>query len=189
MNILTDSEDIMLVQTLHRLFFAIKPNPLVIPAIDATRRLYCPGQAVRNEHLHVTMEIFDDSVGMPDKLAATLMAIGNDIDMPGFLLPLGRVIGTTRSVALRPKGRSTGLALLQQAIHERVIGAGLSLREGWSFSPHMTLGYRDGASFARSVDPIAWQVQELVLVHSHVGQTRHESIGHWPLAPELPLFQ
>ena len=179
----------MLVQTLHRLFFAIKPAPVAIPAIDATRRLYCPRDAVRNEHLHVTMEIFDDHVGMPDTLAGTLTTIGDDIDIPGFLLPLGRVIGTTRSVALRPKGRSTGLALLQQAIHERVIGAGLSVREGLSFSPHMTLGYRDGPSFARSIDPIAWQVEELVLVHSHVGQTRHDILGRWPLAPELPLFQ
>ncbi|HEX4695077.1 2'-5' RNA ligase family protein [Sphingomonas sp.] len=179
----------MLVQTLHRLFFAIKPAPHVIPAIEAARRLYCPGHPVKNEHLHVTMEIFDDSVGMPERLAEALIAIGGEIDVPGFVLPLGRVVGTTRSVALRPKGRSTGLILLQRAIHERVTAAGLSVREGWSFNPHMTLGYRDGSAFARSIDAITWQVDELVLVHSHVGQTRHDILGRWPLAPELPLFE
>ena len=179
----------MLVQTLHRLFFAIKPAMRVIPAIEAARRLYCAGRPVRSEHLHVTMEIFDDHIGVPEDLIERLLEIGEDIDMPGFLLSLGRVAATTRSVALRPNGRSTGLALLQRAIHERVLSAGLSTRQDWSFNPHMTLGYRDEPAFARSIEPIVWQVGELVLVHSHVGETRHDIVGRWELTPELPLFQ
>lgn len=179
----------MLVQTLHRLFFAIKPARHAIPAIESAQRRYCPGRPVKAAHLHVTMEIFDDHIGVPEELIERLIAIGDDIDMPGFLLSLGRVVGTTRSVALRPNGRSTGLALLQRAIHERVIAAGLSARQDWSFNPHMTLGYRDEAAFTRSIDPILWQVEELVLVHSHVGETRHDIVGRWDLSPELPLFQ
>lgn len=179
----------MLVQTLHRLFFAIKPAMHAIPAIEAARRTYCAGRPVRGEHLHVTMEIFDDQIGLPEMLVDRLIGIGNDIDMPGFLLSMGRVVGTTRSVALRPNGRSTGLALLQRAIRERVTDAGLAPRAGWTFNPHMTLGYRDEAAFARAIDPILWQVEELVLIHSHVGETRHDVIGRWELAPELPLFQ
>lgn len=179
----------MLVQTLHRLFFAVKPAMRVIPAIEAAQRGHAFDRRVKREHLHITMEIFDDQIGVPEDFADALMAIGNDIDMPGFLLSLGREVGTTRSVALRPKGRSTGLALLQRAIHARVIAAGLSAREGWSFNPHMTLGYRLEPPFARSIDPIMWQVEELVLVHSHVGQTKHDTIGRWALSPELPLFQ
>jgi len=27
-----------------------------------------------------------------------------------------------------------------------------------------------------------------VLVHSHVGETRHDIIRRWTLSPELPLF-
>ena len=179
----------MLVQTLHRLFFAIKPAMHAIPAIEAARRLYCPGRPVRSEHLHVTMEIFDDQIGMPEWLVDRLIEIGNDIDVPGFLLSMGRVVGTTRSVALRPNGRSTGLALLQRALRERVTDAGLEPRDGWTFNPHMTLGYRDEPAFSRAIDPILWQVEELVLVHSHVGETRHDIIGRWTLSPELPLFQ
>ncbi|MGN6819221.1 MAG: 2'-5' RNA ligase family protein [Sphingomonas sp.] len=179
----------MLLQKLHRLFFAIKPALHVVPTIEATRRLYCPGRPVRGEHLHVTMEIFDDHIGMPERLVERLIAVGNDIDMPGFLLSMGRVVGTTQSVALRPSGRSTGLSLLQRAIRERVADAGLSSREGWTFNPHMTLGYHAGAAFARAIDPIKWQVEELVLVLSHVGETRHDIVSRWELAPELPLFQ
>jgi hypothetical protein len=29
---------------------------------------------------------------------------------------------------------------------------------------------------------------ERALIHSHVGDTRHEIIGRWKLEPELPLF-
>jgi RNA 2',3'-cyclic 3'-phosphodiesterase len=179
----------MLVQTLHRLFFAIKPAMHAVPAIEAVRRNYCPERPVKSEHLHVTMEIFDDYIGLPEDLVERLIGIGNDMDMPGFLLSLGRLVGTTQSVALRPNGRSTGLALLQRAIRERVTEAGLTAREGWSFNPHMTLGYRREESFARAIDPIMWQVEELVLIHSRVGETRHDIIGRWQLEPELPLFQ
>ncbi|MBN8816144.1 MAG: 2'-5' RNA ligase family protein [Sphingomonas sp.] len=189
MNTPTDSEDVMLVQTLHRLFFAIKPTLAAIPAIEEARRRYCPGRAVRNEHLHVTMEIFDDHSGFPAALADTLVAIGDGLDMPGFDLSLDRVVGTMRSVALRPGARSTGLKLLQRAIDGAVRDAGLTVRDGWTFSPHVTLGYRDDRPFVRSIVPIVWHVDELVLIHSFVGETRHEIIERWPLAPELPLFQ
>ncbi|HWU72793.1 MAG TPA: 2'-5' RNA ligase family protein [Sphingomonas sp.] len=179
----------MLVQTLHRLFFAIKPAMHAIPAIEAARRLYCPGRPVRSEHLHVTMEIFDDHIGLPERLIDQLIAVGNDIDMPGFLLSMGRVVGTTRSVALRPNGRSTGLALLQRAIRERVTDAGLEPRDGWTFNPHMTLGYRDEAAFSRAIDPILWEVEELELIDHCCSSGAERTIGRWSLQPELPLFQ
>ena len=179
----------MLIQTLNRLFFAIKPATAIIPGIEDVRRLYCAGRPVRPEHYHVTMEIFDDRIGMPGDLIRQLRRIGDDICMPGFELPLGRLVGTTQSVAIRPAGRSRGLSLLQRAIHERVLAAGLTTRDGWSFSPHLTLGYREGGAFSRSIPPLSWYVDELVLIHSFVGETRHEIVGCWALEPELPLFQ
>jgi 2'-5' RNA ligase len=39
------------------------------------------------------------------------------------------------------------------------------------------------------VEPVEWDVDEIVLIHSHLGQTRHDILARWPLAPELPLFQ
>jgi 2'-5' RNA ligase len=179
----------MLVQTLHRLFFAIKPAMHAIPAIEAARRLHCPGRPVRSEHLHVTMEIFNDHIGLPEMLLDQLIGVGNDIDMPGFLLSMGRVVGTTRSVALRPNGRSSGLALLQRAIRDRVTDAGLAPRDGWTFNPHMTLGYRDEPAFSRAIDPILWQVEEVVLIDRCCDTGAEKMIGRWQLAPELPLFQ
>ena len=179
----------MLVQTLHRLFFAIKPAMHAMPALEAARRRYCPDRPVKSEQLHVAMEMFDDQIGLPEMLVDRLIGVGSDIDMPGFLLSMGRVVGTTKSVALRPNGRSTGLALLQRAIRDRVTDAGLEPRDGWTFNPHLTLGYRDAPAFARAIDPILWQVEELMLIDHCCGTGAEKMIGKWPLAPELPLFQ
>ncbi|UIJ45667.1 2'-5' RNA ligase family protein [Sphingomonas cannabina] len=174
----------------YRPFFAIKPADEVLAPIAGMRRTYCgEGTPVRSEHAHITLEIFDDHPRRPDELIAELVAIGNAVEAAAFELMLDRVVGTVRSVALRPGRRSTGLALLQRAIHAEVDRAGLKAREGWSFSPHLTLGYREGEAFSRAVAPVAWQVDEFVLIHSHVGATRHEIVGRWRLMPELPLFQ
>ncbi|MGK6318566.1 2'-5' RNA ligase family protein [Sphingomonas sp. DT-204] len=174
----------------YRPFFAIKPADEALPPIAGMRRTYCDdGTPVRSEHAHITLEIFDDHPRRPDELIAELVAIGNAVGASAFPLSLDRVVGTVRSVALRPGRRSTGLVLLQRAIHAEVERAGLGVRKGWSFSPHLTLGYREGEAFARSVVPITWQVDEFVLIHSHVGATRHEIVGRWRLMPELPLFQ
>lgn len=54
--------------------------------------------------------------------------------------------------------------------------------------PHLTLGYPAGQPFSRAIPPIEWTAADLVLIHSHLGQTRHDIVGRWPLAPELPLF-
>jgi 2'-5' RNA ligase len=175
---------------LHRAFFAILPPTTVHAALDALRRAHCPGgTTVRSDRAHVTLEIFDDHPTPPDALLKRLVPIGYAVVAPAFRLVLDQVSGTPESVALRPSRRSAGLANLQREIDARVKAAGLRVRDRWRFNPHLTLGYRDGASFKRAIAPVAWDVGELVLIHSFVGLTRHKPVARWPLAPELPLFQ
>jgi 2'-5' RNA ligase len=56
----------------------------------------------------------------------------------------------------------------------------------------MTLGYRDGRPFSERIAPVGWDAEEFVLIHSHLGKTRHEVVGRWPLrgpgVPQLSLF-
>jgi 2'-5' RNA ligase len=52
------------------------------------------------------------------------------------------------------------------------------------FTPHMTLSYGRCSLDAQATEPVAWTVRELVLVHSFIGQTRHEVLGRWPLGDE-----
>lgn len=175
---------------LNRYFYAIRPAGDALAAIAAERRSHRLDRPVRDDHAHVTMEIIDDHARPPHRLIDTLVAIGAGIDASGFALALNRIVGTTRSIALRPAKPSAGLSVLHRALRDRVGRAGLSARQGWSFSPHLTLGYRDAPAFSRAISPIGWPVAEFVLVHSFVGETRHETIGRWALGadPQLSLF-
>lgn len=176
----------------HRLFFAIKPDAQALPQIAEQRRSHPIDRPVRDEHAHVTMGIFDDHTQPPQGLIDTLLAVGDALEGSEFPLSLNRTVGTTRSIALRPGRTCAGLARLHQAIESGVRHAGLAMRRGWGFSPHLTLGYRDGPAFARATQPILWPVRELVLVHSFVGATHHEIVRTWRLAPDgdpqLSLF-
>jgi 2'-5' RNA ligase len=53
--------------------------------------------------------------------------------------------------------------------------------KGWTFNPHQTLAYRKGEPFQCDLESIHWEVDEFVLVHSHVGLGRHDTIAQWPL--------
>ena len=71
-------------------------------------------------------------------------------------------------------------------------GAGLGFAVQTSFALHLTLAYRGphrpGAVLTGPVDPVGWQVDELLLVHSLDGYGAHEVLGRWPLEPrQLPL--
>ncbi len=56
----------------------------------------------------------------------------------------------------------------------------------------MTLGYRSGEPFSERVAPVSWTADEIVLIDSHVGRTRHEVLGRWRLVEaegeQLSLF-
>jgi 2'-5' RNA ligase len=162
----------------HRLFFALRPPlPLARQITAAASWFETDGDKLRSEHLHVTIDILDDH----DRVST---ALERDIG--------GGVHGSDRSIALRPRHKNASLAALHQRIAVAREAAGLRAREGYRFSPHMTLGYRDGVSFTQPIAQIGWDVDAFVLIHSHVGRTRHDVIGRWLLSGDddrqLTLF-
>jgi len=50
-----------------------------------------------------------------------------------------------------------------------------------SFHPHVTLLYDSKHIDEHGIEPVSWQVSELVLVRSFYGQGRHEHLARWPL--------
>jgi 2'-5' RNA ligase len=66
----------------------------------------------------------------------------------------------------------------------------VALRAGHRFTPHETLIYRKGSPFHRSVAG-CWKVTHFHLVHSAVGETRHNILQSWALGDvpeEEPRF-
>jgi len=168
-----------------RLFLAALPDPATAARIaDLARRLRIghglTGQPLRPEHFHVTLHHVCDDVTPPT--ASVIDAILDRLSgvaMPSFRVAFDRV-GSFKNGAFVLRGDESliGLEVLQQRVSDA-----LDARPGAArrFTPHVTL-LRDGRRIEEhEIEPIAWTVKEVVLVHSLLGRTRHHHVARLPL--------
>ncbi|BAV64733.1 2'-5' RNA ligase family protein [Sphingobium cloacae] len=175
----------------YRLFFALKPPHGVARRTDHLAAALAEGvPRIRTEHQHITLAITGDHAAYPREAACRLLQAAETIMAAPFHLRLDRLSFSTRSAALRPSRAVQGLNALQRALVRAIEEAGVMLRTGWRFSPHQTLFYRAGPVGHRPVEGFGWCVEDFALICSHVGRTRHEELGRWPLkgGAQLSLF-
>lgn len=166
----------------YRLFFAVKPPPVVSRQIDHYAEILAGGETrILPAHQHVTLAISADLPAYPGALIDTLRIAATRIMADPFDLLLDRLSYGGRSAALRPSRSNAALARLQRQVADAMQRAGAPPREEWSFSPHQTLFYRDGPPGQRRIDGFGWQVEDVALICSHVGRTKHETVGTWQL--------
>lgn len=167
---------------LDRLFLAIVPPAEVAERIARlTRHLKIghelTGKPLQPEHLRVTLCHLDVS-GTEDAVAlATERAVG--IAMPAFRVAFNRV-GSFRNGACVLRGDESllGLQVLQQRLSDSFDDRP---RQARAFMPHMTL-LRDAHRVPdHDIEPIEWQVKDVVLVHSLLGRTTHSRLARIPL--------
>jgi 2'-5' RNA ligase len=175
----------------ERYFFALRP-----PLTDARRaavlaeQLGAGWKVQAAKRLHVTLAITGDFDGHRADVRERLVRAGERIAVEPFLLTLDMQSISHRSAALRPAKAIKGLTALHRAIRAQWPSALVPMRGGWSFSPHMTLAYREGnPPSVRPVTPFEWQADRVVLIRSLIGRTQHETLGDWPLrAAQYDLF-
>ncbi len=166
----------------HRLFFALRPPLALARQMTQAAHWFDAGRGVlRAEHMHVTLDLLDDISAFDRDLAKRMRDVGDALAADPFSIVLDRVVGSTGSIALRPGHQVPALQALRDEIVRQRGGAGIAGRNGYRFSPHLTLGYRKGQPFEAAVAPVAWDVTEVVLIHSHVGAGRHDLLGRWAL--------
>lgn len=166
----------------YRLFFALKPPPVVARQIDRfAGTLATDVQNIPIENQHVTLGITDDWPDYPYEMVKALRRSAARMMAEPFDLLMDGVNVGARSAALRPSQRIAGLKQVRRQVADAMARAGAMPRAGWHFSPHQTLFYRAGQPAQQRIDGFGWRVEEVVLVCSHVGRTRHETIGTWPL--------
>ena len=117
---------------------------------------------------------------------AVMVDSGCEVAAAPFTVRLDRLVRGQRSVLLLPTVRQPELRALYRSIAEGMAAARAPLRGGTGFSPHMTLFYQGGSPIDRRVEPFEWLTEELLLVRSLVGLTRHEVLRRWPLAAPQP---
>jgi len=89
------------------------------------------------------------------------------------------------AVTLRATRPLRGVKALQRQIMRH-----LAVREfpffGNAPEPHLTLRYARDGQGAEAIAPIAWRVDEVLLIESVQGEARHEVRGRWPL--QVPML-
>lgn len=175
-----------------RLFFALFPTQ------DAAGRIADLALRLRGEHglsgtplqaqrFHITLHHLGDYAGLPPDVVALARQAGQALALPPFEITFDRVASFSGHPSKRPfvlRGTDDDLAALtafQQTLGTAMRKVGLGRRVDVRFTPHVTLLYDSRLVAEQPVAPIHWIADELVLVHSLLGQTRYVPLARWTL--------
>jgi RNA 2',3'-cyclic 3'-phosphodiesterase len=171
--------------------FAIYPPQNVAMCIHhfaaSLREQHAPQANLRpTTVLHATLCLLKDA-----HCVEAALHIGDGIALTAFEVAFDRVLSFDRrnqhnkgpqkypTVLSCEPGSNCALHRLQQRLRASLAQQRLLAERG--FTPHITLLYDVNKISRRSVAPIQWRVNEFLLVHSHFGETRHETIRRWIL--------
>lgn len=167
----------------HRFFFALKPDPVTARQTHAFAEAELGAKGLLEpDRLHVTLAITADMPTVPSGLIDALQRAGAAVRAESFDVLLDHLSGGGSTVALRPARVIRSLQALQAQIAAAMTQERIAVREGWRFSPHLTLCYRKGAGpIDKAVTGFRWQATDFVLIHSFVGWHRHDILARWQL--------
>jgi 2'-5' RNA ligase len=167
-----------------RYFFALRPDRSTANLIGRFRDSAGPfGSCVENDRLHVTLGILAELPHRNDELIIWARAILADISLQACAVALGRLAVGDGIAVLTPAGKQAALRALQWGLFNLLRRHGIEIRRPENFRPHMTLGYGPQFRERRTIGPIAWLADQIVLIESWVGRGRHRTVGSWPLLP------
>lgn len=169
----------------QKVFFALWPDARVHAELaQAARRMHrvWHGRRILDDRIHLTLA-FVGAVGVEN--VARLLAPPADVFTSAFLLTLDDWGCWARNGIgwAAPSHIPEPLRELAANLEGWLRGAGFEL-EHRAFTPHVTLVRKaQCAPLPDSMTPIAWQVEDFVLVRSTVSSdgSRYQSIGRWPL--------
>jgi RNA 2',3'-cyclic 3'-phosphodiesterase len=166
-----------------RLFLAVFPDAQHSAELEAlaarqlaTRRI--GGKPVEGARLHVTLFHLGDYTDLPPGLAAQATEALSHLAAEPFTIRFDQIGSFSNRqsngalVLTAGEGNDALYALHRQlALHLRAAGLAQHTRD--AFTPHMTLAYDKASVAFEPITSIAWPVQEVVLIHSLLGKTRH----------------
>lgn len=130
--------------------------------------------------LHVTLlSLFDLHHAPPGWLPAVIAAL-DAFESPPFPLAFDR-IENRRAVTLRTREPLTEARAFQAALVRHLLAYRAPLMLGTTPAPHLTIHYGGDRLRAETIAPVGWTVDEILLVESVVGQTKHVEHGRWRL--------
>jgi RNA 2',3'-cyclic 3'-phosphodiesterase len=172
-----------------RLFLALFPSGPAREQIHwlahKLRALYkLRGRPLAADRFHVSLHHLGDYHGVPadvveaaGKACSTVAA-----DTAPFEVEFDRVKSFSGAKDRKPlvmleNGQSAALIQLHQRLGAVLNGQGGNRK----FVPHLTLLYDERSIANESAPPVRWKVEDIVLVHSLLGQSRYIELGRWTL--------
>ncbi len=178
---------------IHRLFLAAFPDPgtagrLLTLANSLKTEHGLQGKPLLPERFHVTLHHLGDFSGIPQKVVdAASRAASSLVSTAPFEVSFDRVV-TFRARDQKPLVLvgDEGVAPLLD-FHRRLetVLARFGIKPETRFKPHLTLLYDRQGIPETTVERLGWTVNEIVLVHSLLGQTKHVPLARWSLG--LPI--
>lgn len=137
---------------------------------------------MRAETLHLTLLFLGN---VPRSQIAWAMQAANRVSAPPFTLQLQQFAcwNHNRIAYAAPAGQDAGLVQLSSKLRDEVEQAGLGF-DRRAFAPHVTLLRNiDKCCEMQTLGPLAWQVDQFVLVESVSGEAgvRYQTLGSWQL--------
>lgn len=175
---------------LDRIFFALKPAQIVVPAVEALadelklRHGWPSKGKVGTERLHITLHHLGDHAGVSQSLVATAKQAAQSLSARPFDVAFDRVMTFTRHQGTMPTVLASSLDNaplmdFQKRLGDAMRHFGLGRCVDVRFTPHVTLHYVDRAVPEEAVEPISWQVTEFFLIHSLLKRGEHRILGRW----------
>jgi len=174
------------VRPTDRLFFAVLPDAETVDAICTARLKLCEktgfsGSDVPPQQLHLPLLRVADYV-VPPKAedVDAILREADTVEMTPFRVSFGGVKSVARGALVLTAGRGGAmLEKLSSRLRDALTSPGRESRR--AVPPYMTLMKSDAILRARRLEPIAWTVREVVLVHSLLGKATHRVVGRLPL--------
>lgn len=165
----------------YRYFLGVRPHPLLRQML--ARIAAQAGQRMDPDLFHLTLCVIAQVDERDPFLLPRVRAALADQALCSFRVGLGRVRGGRKGALVRTRGRQDDIQsfyrLLLRLLATRSI-APMHRKSG--LHPHITLGH-DACAFEPFKIACEWLPDELLLIESEVGHTRHNVIGCWPLLP------
>jgi RNA 2',3'-cyclic 3'-phosphodiesterase len=170
----------------HHYFLALRPPRAVARELGFWRDSFLfGGHGVADERLHLTLFDLGHFDRVPNALLGRVEATVASTPLPACRIVLDLLTGGSGSALLAPSESLRGLKRLQAELGVALAENDVSPAPWWRFSPHVTLLYDHSYSGHCPIDPVSWTAEEVVLIESLVGQSKHVERARWPLGGAL----
>lgn len=171
----------------HALFFAAIPPPEIHGQMASAWQSLGTDARFRHDTLHLSlygiaeMDVLDPTLVQRASQAATRVRTAP------FTLCFDRLMTFNGGPEKPPlvvatDGTSNKLKEIAAELHAACRAMGVASSRFPKVNPHVTLAYGPGFPDTRHLNkPIVWNISEIALIDSLYGQSRHLSLGQWPL--------